>query len=492
MPFHAPAMPRKSLSIGVTVWLSMAPLASAEDLVELIAKVEHSVVRIDTVDSEGGGTGSGVIVDDRGGILTNFHVINGATEAVVSLRNGKLRKAIGYIAIDSSHDLALIKTDPLDEPSAIKLAAEMPKVGERVAAFGNPRGFSFSTSEGIVSSIRKGTEIIETIGREAYSFLGYAKDATWIQTTAPISPGNSGGPLVTMKGELVGLNTWNQSNGQNLNFAISLLDIRRILEGASYDTDPHHFADMPKPKHHGKSTPSAPGRPGPPADFKLELPTGRVFAYSVFDIALTGVNRISSSDRENQVLIRHANGALYAAASQQGGHLNGITLGQYDNKQPMVLITYLAGKRHGVMKTWSEAGNAMLFAQYVQGKRNGFSCWHDGGVLRLVLQYTNDEIVWVQLMSDDTPLEGFKTREDAEKNDTTKELFTKLDKFEIGFSKNEQLFRKQVRDFDEQRRKTLAAKLAPEKRRMALDREKTRRAAEDAFLRELHQRANGR
>ncbi len=489
MPSSFLAVQKKGPWIGLAVWLSVAPLAAAMDLVELIAKVEHAVVRIDVVDAEGRGTGSGVIVDDRGGILTNFHVINGATEAVVTLRSGKLLKAMGYIAIDPSHDLALIKTIKLDEPSAIKLADEMPKVGERVAAFGNPRGFSFSTSEGIVSSIRKGTEIIESIGREAYSFLGYATDATWIQTTAAISPGNSGGPLVTMKGELVGLNTWNRTDGQNLNFAISLLDIRRMLEGKSYDTAPHHFADMPK--HRGKSIPSARARPEHPAEFKLELPTGRVFTYSVFDVSLTGINRISSSNRENQVLIRHANGALYAAAGQLGGHLNGVTLGQYDNKEPMVLITYLAGKRHGVMKTWSEAGDAMLFAQYVQGNRNGFACWHDAGILRLVLQYKNDEIVWAQLMSDDTPLEGFKTREDAEKNDTAKELFAKLDKFEIDFNRNEQLFRKQVKDFEEQRRKSLAAQLGPKKRRMALDREDTRRAAEDAFLRELHRRANG-
>lgn len=477
--------------IHLGVWCTLTSIVIGnDDLVDLVSKAEKCVVRIDTVTGAGHGTGSGVIVDDRGGVLTNFHVIEGATEVVVTLRSGAILKSDGYLAIDPTHDLALIKTAATQGATAIKLADALPKVGARVAAFGNPKGFSFTTSEGIVSSIRKGTEVIETIGRDAYSYLGYAADATWVQTTAPISPGNSGGPLVTMNAELVGLNTWNRKDGQNLNFAISVIDIRRVLDGRTFDKPPHHFAEMPRDR--AKSVPTTPPRPAAPTEFKLELPTGRVFSYAVFDVTADGVSQSSSSNRDNQVLIRHANGALYAAAEQRGGLLNGTTIGQYENKERMVYLTYLNGKRHGVMKIWSESGKPLLFAQYAQGKRHGFSCWHEDGSLRLLLQHKNDQLVWAQLMSGEIPLEGFKTRDDAEKNQAAAQQFLKLDEYEAGIKKSEQAFRKQVKEFEMQRRKALAAQLAPEKRRMQSARGAARAAAEDAFTRELYRKAYGR
>jgi S1-C subfamily serine protease len=465
---------------------------ASDDLADLVSKIEKSVVRIDTVSGAGHGTGSGVIVDVRGGVLTNYHVIEGATEVVVTLRTGAMLKSEGYLAIDPTHDLALIKTAKVDDTTgiAVKVAGKLPRVGERVAAFGNPKGFSFTTSEGIVSAIRKGSEVVESIGRDAYSHLGYATDATWVQTTAPISPGNSGGPLVTMNGELVGLNTWNRTDGQNLNFAISLLDIRRVLDGKSFDKAPQHFADMPR--NRAKPVPTTPSKSGSRADFKLELPTGRVFSYSVFDVGADDVRQSSTSNSDNQVLIRHANGALYAAAEQSGGLLNGTTVGQYENKSRMVYLTYINGKRHGVMKIWSESGEPMLFAQYAQGKRHGFSCWHVDGSLRLLLQYNRDQLVWAQLMSGETPLEGFKTRVDAEKNEIAAEQFKKLDEYEANIKKTEIAFRKQVKEFEMQRRKALAAQLAPEKRRMQSARGAARAAAEDAFTRELYRKAYGR
>lgn len=131
--------------------------------------------------------------------------------------------------VDPNHDLATLRIGPVAAGSALKLKAEMPSVGEKVAAFGNPQGFSFTTSEGIVSAIRRGKEVHDTIG-QAYKDLGFTVDATWIQTTAAISGGNSGGPLVTMNSEVVGLNTWGDDSGQQLNFAISLIDIKRYLD----------------------------------------------------------------------------------------------------------------------------------------------------------------------------------------------------------------------------------------------------------------------
>jgi WD40 repeat protein len=91
-----------------------------------------------------------------------------------------------------------------------------------------------------VSAIRSGQQIAsalkDTVGVDVYSLLGYASDTQWIQTTAAISSGNSGGPLVNMRGELVGVNTWSNGEGQNLNFAASVDEVRQVLENAASTT----------------------------------------------------------------------------------------------------------------------------------------------------------------------------------------------------------------------------------------------------------------
>lgn len=481
------------------LWLGLFPLllstpGRAEELVELVKKVEHSVVRIDILADNAAAYGSGVIINESGLILTNFHVVDGARKVTITLRSGDLLKPIGFLAADPTHDLVIIKTAAIDKSKVMPIAATLPSIGERVAAFGSPKGLSFSTSEGIVSAVRKGSEIVEAVGREAYAHLGYATDATWIQTTAAISGGNSGGPLVTMKGELVGLNTWGHNEGQNLNFAISLVDIKKILADTPADTKPHSFAELPR---RATSVPESPDpEPGRrrrrPGDFKTVLPTGRVFSYAIFDIEESAIHQAAETFRENQVVIRHSNGSTYAVASQQGGQLHGLTVGQYENKELMVVATYAEGKRHGVLKTGSESGHAIWFAQYFQGKRHGFAAWHEEGQLRLILQYKQDKLEWVQLMSHDKPLEGFKSRELAEKNEEAKATLARVDQFEADLKKNELTFRKQVKEFEMARRRALAAQLAPEKRRMQSARGAARAAAEDAFLQELYRKAAGR
>ncbi len=221
------------------------------DLVELIKQIERSVVRIETDH----GLGSGVIVDDQGYVITNYHVIEGAKRAKIVLRTGKPRQAAGFLVVDPRRDLALLKTDAFRDPHAVKLAADLPQPGEKVAAFGNPIGFAFSTSEGIVSAVRPGRDVAKAVGADFYRSLGYDLEATWIQSIAPISHGNSGGPLVTMQGDLVGLNTWSMPEGQNLNFAVSIVDIKRIIGKA--DSAPiQQFTSLPGSRRRSRAIPS--------------------------------------------------------------------------------------------------------------------------------------------------------------------------------------------------------------------------------------------
>lgn len=195
------------------------PVLSVADLNEL---VEPSVVRIDVISRDGSGNGSGYVVDPSGLIVTNYHVIEGGTRATAVFSDGTSTPVVGLVATVPRKDIAILKIDlPSRQLKPIPLAKVLPRKGEDTIAFGAPLGLSFSMSEGIVSGIRTAKELRDLKVVDV--------EGTWLQTTTPISPGNSGGPLINQRGELVGMNTMTLTIGQNLNFAISALDVAEAL-----------------------------------------------------------------------------------------------------------------------------------------------------------------------------------------------------------------------------------------------------------------------
>jgi S1-C subfamily serine protease len=200
------------------------------EIADLIEQMEPSVVRIEIGN---GGLGSGFVLKEDGLIVTNYHVMNGAKSADVIFADGKKFKVTGFRSVDTANDIALIKIDAADYKLApLPLAEAAPRKGASVLAFGAPQGFSGTATEGIVSSVRTGREIQEVLARISGNLLGnpYSPDSLWIQTTAPISQGNSGGPLVNADGEVVGVNTWVLNSGQSLNFAVSAKNVRALLD----------------------------------------------------------------------------------------------------------------------------------------------------------------------------------------------------------------------------------------------------------------------
>ncbi|MAG93554.1 MAG: hypothetical protein CMJ48_07375, partial [Planctomycetaceae bacterium] len=197
------------------------PEKKAFSLADLIEQVEPSVVRINTKDSRGGGTGSGFVVDKDGTVVTNHHVIAGAASATVEFADGFKTPVLGYTNLVTTKDIAIlkIKCDP-SKLHPLPLAEKLPRKGESVVACGAPYGLSFSFSEGIVSAIR---------GKKELATFQIKHEGTWIQTTTPISSGNSGGPLINMKGEVVAANTLVLTIGQNLNFSVSSMDISEAI-----------------------------------------------------------------------------------------------------------------------------------------------------------------------------------------------------------------------------------------------------------------------
>ncbi len=195
-------------------------------LPDLIERVEPSVVRINTRSSEGYGVGSGYVVSKSGLVVTNYHVIEGIKEASVEFSDGSKGEVTGYRYFDPNYDIAIIQIEVSGkELVPLPLASEVPKKGSSVVAFGAPHGLSFTTTEGIISAIRTQDEMQDQMGVEL--------KGTWLQTSTPISPGNSGGPLVNMRGQVVAMNTMQMTIGQNLNFAVSSADVLTLAKAGS-------------------------------------------------------------------------------------------------------------------------------------------------------------------------------------------------------------------------------------------------------------------
>ena len=209
----------------------ITPYNSANlSLIEIFEKSEPGVVRVNVerneteegTEEKTGAVGSGFIFDKRGHAITNAHVVKDAKKVVVTFLNGKSYNA-QIVGVDEFTDTAVIKVDAdntLLHPLLIGDSSNL-KVGEPVAAIGNPFGLSGSMSAGIVSQV----------GRLLPSDSGYSIPDI-IQTDAAINPGNSGGPLLNMRGEVVGINTAIQSTtGEftGVGFAVPSKTIAKII-----------------------------------------------------------------------------------------------------------------------------------------------------------------------------------------------------------------------------------------------------------------------
>lgn len=181
------------------------------DIADLVERIEPAVILLRVKGTEGDCLGSGFVVNPNGIAVTNYHVVEGATDCVATFVDGHEEKVNGCLFHDKDLDIAIIQLDHQRTYASITLATELPRKGEMTLAFGAPNGLEFTTTQGIVSAIRE-------------------EGRTLIQTSTPISSGNSGGPLVDSAGKVVGVNTFTLKSGQNLNFAVSALEVAKCLE----------------------------------------------------------------------------------------------------------------------------------------------------------------------------------------------------------------------------------------------------------------------
>ena len=215
-------------------------IARPQDIQQILAKVQPGVVSIRTQAFQGGrglfdleptpvrGAGTGVILTPAGEILTNAHVVSGATAIKVTLDRETSPRDADLLGLDASSDVAIIKlrdTKGLEgRPVSLGSSARL-KVGDSVVAIGNALALPGgpTVTQGIVSALDRSL----SDGNEQLSGL--------IQTDAAINPGNSGGPLVDARGEVIGINTaviqnTGRSAAQNIGFAIAIDNVKPMLD----------------------------------------------------------------------------------------------------------------------------------------------------------------------------------------------------------------------------------------------------------------------
>jgi S1-C subfamily serine protease len=196
--------------------------AYSEAVSSVVETVGPAVVRVDTRERNGkpgrGGIGSGVVISPDGLVLTNAHVVNGAREIHLSDTEGRTTDA-RLLGIDPDTDLALLRADS-DRNLAFAPLGDSKQLrrGQLAIAIGNPLGFESTVTAGVISAL--GRSLRATSGR-------MIEDV--IQTDAALNPGNSGGPLVSSRGEVIGINTAVIMGAQGICFAVASNTANHVL-----------------------------------------------------------------------------------------------------------------------------------------------------------------------------------------------------------------------------------------------------------------------
>jgi S1-C subfamily serine protease len=268
MTIRPSRIPGQLLAASIAASLSLVVVASAwgddAERKRIFAKVNPSVVQVRQEHS----LGSGFVIwveGDSAIAATNYHVVEGAKKITIFFpatdREMKdAHEADGYIEIQPERDLALVHFKLSGKKvAAVPIAKDLPEQGDTVYTFGSPTGQQNVIAPGMVSSVRTGKEVaalMDRLGKDVYvKAMNYTLDANWIQHTAPMSHGNSGGPLVTEKGEVVGLNTMNfaaegsANSGQSLNYAISATHLNKLLQSAD-KAKIRAWSTLPPPREH--------------------------------------------------------------------------------------------------------------------------------------------------------------------------------------------------------------------------------------------------
>lgn len=211
-------MKKRILSIfccGVIIGTASLSWAASQSLSveEIVSKNADAIVLVGALTAKGTSFGSGFVVSRDGLIVTNYHVIHNALSVGIKLKNNKRYENVLLAYTDEQKDIAVLKVQKGNFAPVALGNSQNVKTGERVVAIGNPLGLERTVSDGLISAIRDA-----------------GKGLKVLQITAPVSEGSSGGPLFNMKGEVIGIAVGTNKDGQNINFAIPINYVKRLLD----------------------------------------------------------------------------------------------------------------------------------------------------------------------------------------------------------------------------------------------------------------------
>ncbi|MBZ0155430.1 MAG: S1C family serine protease [Alphaproteobacteria bacterium] len=261
--------------------------AALANISEIVLKKKKAVVTIYVYDKnmKEASSGSGFTVDPSGIVVTNYHVVSEwkkerGNNLFIKMENGGYFVAEKLIAFDEENDFAIIKIDARELPVLNLAPNYKPQQGERIVVIGSPLGLETTVSDGIISSVR----------------------GELIQITAPISTGNSGSPVFNSQGDVIGIATFLIKGGQNLNFAIPVKLVSKMLDdykkGKIASTAGKDFSPTPPPSLSHKPNPTANNRWKPLAKRNdgtcltaldtesISFQTVNVFRYQVMELAI--------------------------------------------------------------------------------------------------------------------------------------------------------------------------------------------------------------
>ena len=214
-----PSIPRAETGTGVTVPLE-PPQGEMLDYIQIYQRALPSAVSIEALTGQGGSAGSGVVLTQDGYIITNAHVVAGASEVRVIFHNNQ-RMSASLVGFDAAEDLAVLKVDAQGLTPARFGDSNTLQVGEPVAALGDSLGYRATLTNGIVSSLVREVEVDGIT-------------MALIQTSAAINFGNSGGPLLNQYGQVMGINTikivTEDGSAEGLGFAIPSARIKYVAD----------------------------------------------------------------------------------------------------------------------------------------------------------------------------------------------------------------------------------------------------------------------
>lgn len=378
--------------------------------------------------------GSGFFVtmpDGTSVVITNAHVVQDDWGFRIRLWDGRVF-SVDQGAVYPEFDLAILLVKGQNLPEPLELRDGVPEVSEKVYAYGAPLGLAGTLTEGIVSSVRATEEIREVLESmdldDQFDTPVRKADAQWIQTSAPISPGNSGGPLLDEDGKVVGVNTLGMpliARAQNLNFSLASIEVLHHLDRPRFAALPSRPANAPPgwgPAPGNRPMPRPPDIASGKYPFEtytcpdIVLPSGRVFQG--------GAVRPPENWRQflarNEVLVLK-NGQLHfqppgddsdmyiyceydendvrrCAVGVSEGLLHGPMVLFNEEGHPYVIANYSQGTLDGRCVLYDDQGYPTFFGEFRKNRKHGLFCGLQDGLPRWIEEWQADQLVEVVLI----------------------------------------------------------------------------------------------